>query len=128
MKDLVKKENLENEFYIESSATCRAHIGEEPHFGTRKKLKENNISCKGKTARKMEKSDYDRFDYIIAMDESNIDRILYIIGEDNENKVSRLLEFACEKRDVKDPWITGNFDETYDDVLLGCKALLQKIK
>lgn len=124
MKDLVKKEGRGKEFLIESAATSTEEIGNPVHRGTRAKLAEFNISVSGKTARQMTKSDYDKFDYIIAMDSYNIRNIGRIV-EDKDNKVSKLLSFAGETGDIADPWYTGNFDETYDDVLRGCKGLLK---
>ena len=124
MKDLVKKEGREKEFLIESAATSTEEIGNPVHRGTRQKLAQFNISVSGKTARQMTKKDYEEFDYIIAMDSFNTRNIARIV-EDKEGKVSKLLNFAGEKGDIADPWYTGNFDETYDDVLRGCKGLLK---
>ena len=75
----------------------------------------------------MEKSDYNEFDYIIGMDSANIRNIGRIVGNDRDGKVYKLLHFAGEERDIADPWYTGNFDATYDDVLKGCTALLNEI-
>ena len=69
-----------------------------------------------------------KFDYIIGMDSGNIGGILRIVGEDNQNKVYKLLDFANETRDIADPWYTGNFKKTYDDILKGCMALYNNIK
>ncbi len=73
------------------------------------------------------KSDYDRYDYIIAMDEMNIRNIMRIIKSDPEGKVSLLLSHAGMSGSIADPWYTGNFDDTYRDVLLGCKGLFREI-
>ena len=127
-KDMVKKEKLEKNFVIQSSATSTWEIGSPVHRGTAKKLAEFNISVKGKTAIQLTKSDYDKYDYIIGMEYSNIRDILRIVGSDSKGKVSRLLDFTNNPRDIADPWYTGNFDETYDDVKEGCEALLEKLK
>ena len=124
MKDLVKKAGRENEFYIESAATSTEEIGNPVHRGTKQKLAQFNISVAGKTARQMTKKDYEEFDFIIAMDSFNTRNIARIV-DDKDGKVSKLLNFAGEKGDIADPWYTGNFDETYDDVLRGCKGLLK---
>ncbi|MBO5099091.1 MAG: low molecular weight phosphotyrosine protein phosphatase [Clostridia bacterium] len=124
MKDLVKKEGREKEFLIESAATSTEEIGNPVHRGTRQKLAQFNISVSGKTARQMTKKDYEEFDYIIAMDSFNTRNIARIV-EDKDGKVSKLLNFAGEKGDIADPWYTGNFDETYDDILRGYKGLLK---
>lgn len=125
-KDIVKKSGRENEFYIASSATSTEAIGNPVHRGTVKKLSEYGISTKGKYAVQLTKSDYENYDYIIAMDSYNVRNILRIIGTDSENKIYKLLDFS-DGGDIADPWYTGNFDETYNDVLRGCKGLLEKI-
>ena len=97
------------------------------HYGTKRKLAEVGISCDKKRAVQLTKSDYDRYDYIIAMDEMNIRNIMRIIKSDPENKVSLLLSHAGMSGSIADPWYTDNFDDTYRDVLLGCKALFNEI-
>jgi protein-tyrosine phosphatase len=124
MKDLVKKAGREKEFLIESAATSTEEIGNPVHRGTKQKLAQFNISVAGKTARQMTKKDYEEFDYIIAMDSFNTRNIARIV-DDKEGKVSKLLNYAGESGDIADPWYTGNFDETYEDVLRGCKGLLK---
>lgn len=128
MKDIVRKNNLESEFFIDSSATSNEEIGNNVHYGTRSKLKEVGIRCDNHFAKRMTKADYDKFDFIIGMDSANIRNIKYIAGGDSENKVKRLLSYANIERDIADPWYTGNFDETFDDVLLGCTKLFENIK
>ena len=112
MKDIVAKAGKSDEFVIASCATSTEEIG---------------ISCDKKRAVQLTKSDYDRYDYIIAMDEMNIRNIMRIIRSDPENKVSLLLSHAGIDGSIADPWYTGNFDDTYRDVLLGCKALFNEI-
>lgn len=124
MKDLVKKAGREKEFLIESAATSTEEIGNLVHRGTKQKLAQYGISVAGKTARQMTKKDYEEFDYIIAMDSFNTRNIARIV-DDKDGKVSKLLNFAGEGGDIADPWYTGNFDETYEDVLRGCKGLLK---
>ena len=125
MKDLVK--DSRSDFYIASSATSREEIGNGVHYGTKKKLAEFGISCEGKHAVQLTRADYDKYDYIVAMDTMNIRNIFRIIGNDPQKKVYKLLDF-CGGGDVADPWYTGDFDATYRDVLRGCKALLKKTK
>lgn len=126
-KDMVKKEGLENEFYITSSATSREEIGNPIHHGTRAILHEHKIKFDDHRAIQLTKADYDEFDYIIAMDSFNIRNIIRIIGEDTQSKVYRLLDF-CGGGDVKDPWYTGNFDETYNDIIRGLDVFFSEIK
>lgn len=127
-KDLVDKENLSDDFYIDSAATSSEEEGNGMHYGTRKKLIEKNINIDNHIARKIKKEDYDKYDFIIGMEESNIRNIKKIIGIDTKNKVYRLLDFSKRPRDIADPWYTGNFDITYDDIYEGCNSLLSYIK
>ena len=126
MKDIVKKAGLENKIHIASSATSREEIGNPVHHGTRKKLAEYGISVAGKTAVQITKADYSNYDYIVVMDSYNLQNLKRIIGSDTENKVYMLLDFA-DGGDIADPWYTGNFDITYNDVLRGCNGLFDKI-
>ena len=127
-KDLVKKEKLENHFIINSAATSNEEYGNPVHPGTRKKLKEHNISTTGKTAVQLQPSDYDQYDFIIAMENANIKGIMRIIGTDPEHKVTTLLSFTNHPRDIADPWYTGDFNQTFDDIYEGCTALLTYLK
>lgn len=127
MKDLVEKCGKSDDFLIESRATSTEEIGNPVHQGTRRKLAEHGISCSGKRAVQLRKSDYEKYDLLICMDDWNVRNTLRIIVSDPQNKVRKLLSFAGESGDIADPWYTGNFDETYDDVLRGCTALLEKL-
>ena len=71
------------------------------------------------------KEDYNKYDYLIGMEASNIRNILRIVGSDRRHKVYKLLQFAGSERDIADPWYTGNFDVTYNDIHEGCTALLE---
>lgn len=125
MKDMVKKRGIENDFFIESAGTSNEEEGNPVHEGTKRKLDEFGISTKGKKARKMTKEDYQKFDYIIAMEKWNIRGIYRIIGSDSQNKVYRLLDFSNHPRDIDDPWYTGNFDKTYEDIYEGIEFFLK---
>ena len=128
MKDLVEKCGKSDDFLIESRATSTEEIGNPVHQGTRRKLAEHGISCSGKRAVQLRKSDYEKYDLLICMDDWNVRNTLRIIVSDPQNKVRKLLSFAGESGDIADPWYTGNFDETYDDVLRGCTALLEELR
>lgn len=128
MKDLVAKEGLADEFYIESAATSTEEIGNEVYPPAKRKLAEHGISCKGKTARQMTRSDYDRFDLLLGMDEWNIRNMRRICGGDPEGKIGMLMDFTDRPGDVDDPWYTGNFEATWQDVLLGCRGVLMWAK
>ena len=126
MRDIIKKAGLNEKIHIASSATSREEIGNPVHPGTRKKLAEYGLSVDGKTAIQITKEDYKNYDYIIVMDSFNLRNLQRIIGSDIEKKVYMLLDFA-DGGDIADPWYTGNFDRTYDDILKGCKGLFNKI-
>ncbi|MEE0127571.1 MAG: low molecular weight phosphotyrosine protein phosphatase [Clostridia bacterium] len=93
------------------------------HYGTKEKLIEHNVPFQKHIAKKLTKEDYNKYDYIIGMENSNIVRIKAIVGEDTENKIYKLLDFTNDKKDIADPWYTGNFAKTYEEVLKGCQAL-----
>lgn len=126
MKDLVKKTRLEDRFLIESAATSTEEIGNSVYPPARRKLAEHGISCAGKTARQMTRSDYDRYDLLIGMDSWNIRNMRNICGGDPEGKIVMLMDFTRRPGDVADPWYTGNFEATWRDVLEGCQALLER--
>lgn len=129
MKYLIIQEGLSDEFYIDSAATSREEIGNGVHRGTRDKLKEVGIPCGNHRARQMTIRDYEEFDYIIGMDTWNIRNIMRIIGTDAKRKVSMLLDYTDRGgMDIADPWYTGNFDKTYEDVLEGCSGLLKFLR
>lgn len=127
MKDIVNKAGMADKFHIASCATSTEEIGNPVHYGTKRKLAEVGISCEGKRAVQLTKKDYDEYDMLIAMDEMNIRNIMRIIKSDPKNKVSLLLAHSDENRSIADPWYTGNFDNTYNDILKGCTALLEEL-
>ena len=124
-KDLVKKKNLEDKFYIESCATSSEEIENGVHYGTKTILDKLGIDCSQKRARKINQKDFYEFDYIIAMDNNNL---RWLRGYQEYQKVKLLLTYANINRDVKDPWYTGNFEETYDDICIGLEAFLEYLK
>lgn len=128
MTHLVNEAGLSDEFEIDSAATSREEIGNPPHYGTVKKLGEVGIPVVPHRSRQMTETDYDRFDYLIAMDENNLRNMKRFVGSDEEDKVSLLLEHAGRSGDIADPWYTGNFDVTYNDVMDGCKGLLRELR
>ena len=125
LKHLVRQEYLEDYFYINSAATSREEIGNGVHYGTRRKLQQVGIFCEDHRAVQMTKKDYEKYDYIIGMDSWNLRNMQRIVGGDPENKLYKLLDFTNRKgQDIADPWYTGNFDETYEDVMEGCEGFL----
>ncbi len=128
MKELVRRAGLEGEFLIESAATSREEIGNDIHYGTRQKLIEQNIPFSRRAARQITRADYDKYDWLVAMDDENIFYMNRCWAPDLEHKIVRLLSFAGKTRDIADPWYTGNFDQTYDDIVEGCTAFLNKLR
>ena len=128
LKDMVKKRGIADDFYIASAATSTYEIGNPVHRGTRAKLAQYGISAAGKTAVQLTKEDYAKYDYLIGMDTANIRDIMRIIGSDPQHKVYKLLQFAGSERNIADPWYTGNFDVTYDDIYESCTALLDYLQ
>ncbi len=127
LKDMVEKRGRSDLFKIASSATSREEIGNDTFSGTKRKLREMGIPFESRQARQLNKGDYEMYDLIIAMDQQNITNILPIIGADTADKVRLLLDFTGEHGEIADPWYTGDFDKTYDDIVRGCEALLSKI-
>lgn len=121
----VKQLGWEQEFIIDSAATSREEIGNPPHRGTVAKLKQVGIPLIPHRAKQVTLKDYDDFDFFIGMDTANIRNMSRIFKGDKEGKVYKFLSFAGSGRDIADPWYTGNFDETYDDVVEGCEGFIQ---
>ena len=124
MKDIVEKAGLSHEFEIASAATSTYEIGNPVYPPARQKLAEHGISCAGKTARQITKRDYEHYDYIVAMDKSNLRNLRAMLGDDKQGKISLLMDYTSRPADVADPWYTGDFQATWDDVSEGCKELL----
>ncbi len=122
-KDIVTRKGKEKNFYISSAATSTEEIGNDMHYGTKEQLIEHNIPFKKHKARQLKKEDYSKYDYIIGMENSNIIRIKAIVGKDEKNKIYKLLDFTENREDIIDPWYSGNFKRTYNEILKGCEAL-----
>lgn len=128
MTELAARAGYAAEFEINSAATSREEIGNTPHYGTVNKLRQEGIPLVPHRAVQMTEADYGYYDYLIGMDDWNIQNMTRITGGDPCHKIYKLLEFAGSKRDIADPWYTGNFDVTYEDILEGCRALLEKLE
>ena len=128
MKDIVAKAGLSAEFEISSAATSTEEIGNSVYPPARRKLAEHGISCEGKTARQLTRKDYESYDLLIAMDHNNLRNLRRMLGEDTENKIHLLMEYTDCPGEVADPWYTGDFEETWQDVLAGCTGLLKQLQ
>lgn len=127
MKDMVKKIGREKEFEIASAATSTEALGCRVYSPVRKILSQHGISCEGKFARQMSIDDYGYYDYIIAMDSANLRNMSRFIGGDPQGKVSLLMDYTDTPRDVADPWYTDDFEQTWQDVNMGCTGLLKTL-
>ena len=128
MKDLVKKAGLSEAFYIASAATSTEEIGNPVYPPARRKLAEHGISCAGKSAVQLKKSDYSKYDCLLGAEARNVTNMLRILGGDPEGKVGRILDFSSRPRDIADPWYTGDFQRTWEDLTEGCQALLEHLR
>ena len=130
LKDMVQKQGIADQFYIASAATSSEEIyrgvGNPVYPPAKQELARHGISCEGKRAVQLVKSDYERYDYLIGMEDVNLRNMRRIFGEDREHKVYRLLEFTDEPgRQIADPWYSGNFELTYRQIEEGCAAFLK---
>ena len=128
MKYLVEQKGLAGEFYIDSAATSTEELGNDVHPGTRRKLARVGIPCGHHRARQLRRDEYDKFDLLIGMDAANLRNMHRMLGGDPEGKICGLLDYAGRVGEsIADPWYTGNFDETYADVLESCTGLLEAL-
>lgn len=126
MRDLIEKRGLTSQIKVDSAGTSNYHIGEPPHKGTKAKLQEFGITTSGMKARQLRTSDLE-FDYIVCMDSSNVTNTIDMLRAEGNAKVFRFLDLTPHKKDVPDPWYTGDFQETYELCVEGCEALLAQI-
>ena len=125
-KDMVKNRGIADQFQIASAATSNEEIGNPPHPGTRRKLSSLGISCQGKHARRMTSRDFDDYDYLLGMDSWNLRNMKrFARNAEEEKKIARLLDFSDHPRDIADPWYTGDFETTYQDIMEGLEAFLK---
>ena len=127
MKDLVKKVGLASQFHIESAATSREEIDNPVYPPARRKLAEHGISCDGHAARQLTNADYEKYDLLIGMDRDNLRDMYHICGGDPDGKLRLLMDYTDRPDDVADPWYTGDFESTWQDVLAGCQGLLREL-
>ena len=128
-KDLVRKNGLEDQFYIESAAVSTEEIGNSIYPPAKRCLNAHGIPFdKDKTARQITRADYDRFDLIIYMDRMNLRWLKWIIPDDPQNKIKLMMSFTGHDRDVADPWYTGDFETTYRDIMEASQMLLKIVQ
>lgn len=127
MKELVRQAGQAEAFCIASAATSAEELGNPVYPPVRRKLAEHGIDCSGKTARQLTRRDYEDWDLLIGMDEENMAGMRRLFGGDPEGKLHMLLEYAGLHRGVADPWYTRDFDAAWQDVTVGCTALLNRL-
>ena len=126
-KKMVKDEGREKDFYIESAATSTEEIGNDIHPGTKNKLTQMRIPFSKRRARKITPEDYEKFDLLIGMDVENLYYMQKEWNRDPDDKVKLLSTFSSRDKDIADPWYTGNFDQTYEDIVEGLTAMLKTL-
>ncbi len=128
-KDMLQKVKLSDKVEVASRATSTEEIGSPVYPKAKQELEKHGIGCAGKRAKQLEKSEYNDYDYIIAMDDMNVRNIERITERSvKEGKIKKLLEFVGSKEDISDPWYTRRFDVTYEDIVRGCEGLMKVIK
>ena len=128
MKDLVEKAGLGRAFYVASAATSTEELGNPVYPPARRKLREHGIDCTGHAARQISPRDYEDYDLLIVMDRANLRNTTRLWQGDPEEKIHMLLEYAGRPgEEVADPWYTGDFEATWQDVLAGCRGLLKAL-
>ncbi len=127
MKYLVEQAGRAGQFDISSAAVSTEEIGNDIYPPAQRMLAKHHIPFSHRGARQISKPDYNLFDHIICMDQSNLRLLRYIIGEDTDHKVSLLMSWTGQSRNVADPWYTDDFETAYQDIFAGCKALLESL-
>ncbi len=130
-RDLANKNGVGDKFSVSSCATSTEEIwngvGNPVYPPARAELQKHGISCDGKRAVQLKKSDYNEYDLLVCMDSQNVRNAMRILGSDPQNKVCKLMDFTDQKGDVADPWYSGNFTVAYNDICEGSKALIEKL-
>ena len=127
-KDLLNRRGLSRDYTVHSAATSAEELGNPVYPPAKRELQKHGISCAGKTARQVERADYAAYDYLIYMERYNYPRLMGILGDDPQGKCRRLLDFTVRPGDIDDPWYTGDFTGVYEQIRMGCEALLERLE
>jgi len=127
LKNLVTTRGIADQFHIASAATSYEEIGNPVYPPARAELAKHGIGCSGHTARKLVKSDFTEYDYLIAMEQYNLRNIQREFGPELASQVALLLDYTDRPGDIDDPWYSGGFDMTYKEILRGCEGLLKHL-
>ena len=126
LRDMLERTGREGEIAVSSAAVSREELGNPVYPPTRRILAAHGIRCEGHAARQMSAQDYEKYDLLIGMDQANIRNLRQICGGDPDGKIHLLLEYAGDLgQEVADPWYTGDFEATWQDVLAGCRGILR---
>ncbi len=130
-RDMLRRNGLADKISVSSSATSTEEIwgdiGNPVYPPAKAELAKHGLSCEGKRAVQLKKSDYDKYDLFIGMDKANIRNMQRILGGDPDGKIRKLMEYTDRGGDVADPWYSGRFDVAYRDIYDGCEGLLRSI-
>ena len=130
-KKMVAERGIEAEFEIRSSATSTEEIwngiGNPVYPPAKAELSKHGITCDGKRAVQLQKSDYDKYDLFVGMDSANIRNMHAILGGDPDSKIRKLMDYTARPGDVADPWYSDRFDIAYRDIFEGCAGLLESL-
>ncbi|WP_027964158.1 low molecular weight protein-tyrosine-phosphatase [Halalkalibacillus halophilus] len=129
-QQLVSDKGLDDKFVVDSAGTADYHVGEAPHEGTIQKLKEHGIATTGLMGRQVSIDDFTHFDYIVPMDEDNIHELRRLETLESNARLKKLLDYVpgTTVNEIPDPYLTGDFEETYALVSEACKFLLDDIR
>ncbi len=149
LKDMVEKMGIKEQFEIASAATSTEEIwrgsGNPIYPPAQAELRKHGIgrtpytNFAGKRARQVTRQDYEYYDYLLCADTANIRNTIRITGQDKDEKIRLLLDFSNIKmsgnnadmlmhessgRSIADPWYSGDFMATWNDVVEGCRGFL----
>lgn len=127
LKHITATRGIADQFYIASAATSYEEIGNPVYPPARTELAKHGIGCSGHAARKLVKSDFEEYDYLIAMEQYNLRNIRREFGDALAKQVSLLLDYTDTPGDIDDPWYTGSFGVTYEEITRGCEGLLEHL-
>ena len=126
-KKMISELGVAHKYTVESSATSTEEIGNPVYPPARAELARHGILCDGKRSVQLKRSDYEKYDLFIGMDSRNVSNMMRIFGGDPDGKIRKLMDISGLSGDVADPWYTGDFATTFDDVWEGCTALLDTL-
>lgn len=127
MKKMVRDAGLSQEFEIASAATSTEELGNSVYPPARRILNAHGIDCSGKYARQITMRDYEYYDLLIGMDNANMRNMKRFFGGDPAEKLRMLMDYSDTPGEVADPWYSGDFEQTWQDVNAGCSGLLAEL-